>query len=88
MNLTLTLPPPFLSGYGTTSIKPILNSFMKIIITLKLLFLIAVIDFFSGGGGRREGDCQFSCRLPGVQCTVFPLFSFLLCFGTENGLTR
>ena len=64
MNLTLTSPPlPVRLWVGqaikspTLLSRPILNSSMKIILPLMLLFLIAVIDFFSGGGGRREGDC-------------------------------
>ena len=84
MNLTFTPPPPFLSGYGTTSIKPILNSFMKIIITLKLLFLIAVIDFFSGGGGDAKEIASFR-----VVCLGFSVpFSlcFLCCFVLEQGM--
>ena len=62
MNLTLIPPPPVRVWVGEAIKSPnhfyraILNSSMKIIVPLILLFLIAIIDFFSGGEGRREGD--------------------------------
>ena len=60
--------------------RPILNSSMKIILPLVLLFLIAVIDFFSGGGGETKKRLLVFVSFAWGSVSRFPFVFFVALF--------